>query len=401
MENLIQYQTSILEGINMDFVRYRFASIPWKERFVGIQGLRGVGKTTMLLQHLKTNLGLSGEHLYVSLDHPYFYDKTLFELAESFYLSGGKTLLVDEVHKMDNWSKQIKIVYDTYRNLQVVFTASSALEIFKGNADLSRRVLTYSLAGLSFREYLSFHHQIQLPVYSLKEILENHVSISMALIKNIKPIPLFRQYLKTGYFPFAKNLEEGHFQSRLIRTLDVVLNEDLSYVEGYSSENIFKIKQLLAVIADTVPFTINATQVADKLGIGRNTVKAYLFALEKAGITNYLNRTGHGLSALQKPDKIFLENTNFNYILQKQPDVGTLRETFMVNQLKNAGYTISLPQKGDIAIMLDDEPTVIEVGGKNKTNFQLKAEPKYHIAADDLEIGYVNKVPLYLFGLLY
>ncbi len=401
MEKLIQYQTALLKELQTDFVRYPFESIPWKERFVGIKGLRGVGKTTMLLQHLEKHLGISGEHLYVTLDHPYFYNNSLFELAETFYQSGGKTLLVDEVHKMTNWSKQLKIVFDGFPGLQVVFTASSALNIFRGNADLSRRVLEYSLAGLSFREYLAYNHQFHFERFSLESLLENHLEISMDISKQIKPLPLFKQYLRSGYFPFGKNMPDDLYQTRLIRTLEVVLNEDLSYVEGYTSDNIFKIKQILAVIAGSTPFTINVTQVADKIGIGRNTVKAFMFALEKAGLINYLNRSGMGLSALQKPDKVYLENTNYSHLLQMNPDVGSQRETFLVNQLKNAGLIITMPEVGDVEIQLPTGNILIEAGGKNKNTTQVKHLPNHYIAADEIETGFGKKIPLYLFGFLY
>ncbi len=401
MEKLVQYQTALLKELAHDFVRYPFESIPWKERFVGIKGLRGVGKTTMLLQHVQKHLGVSDEHLYVTLDHPYFYKNSLFELAETFYNSGGKTLLVDEVHKMDNWSQQLKIVYDGFPGLQVVFTASSALNIYKGAADLSRRVLEYPLAGLSFREYLAYAHQVFQEPFSLPDLLKNHLHISMELASKCKPLPLFKQYLKTGYFPFGKEMPDNLFQARLIRTLEVVLNEDLMYVEGYNTDNIFKIKQLLAVIAGTAPFTINVTQVADKLGIGRNTVKAFMFALEKAGLLNYLTRSGTGLSALQKPDKVYLENTNFSHLLQTNPDMGSLRETFLINQLKNAGFSITMPAEGDVEVNLPDGNIIIEVGGKSKNAKQVKHLPNYFIAADDIETGFRNKIPLYLFGLLY
>jgi predicted AAA+ superfamily ATPase len=401
MEKLIQYQTVLLKELQQDFVRYPFETIPWGERFVGIKGLRGVGKTTMLLQHLQKHLGVSGEHLYVTLDHPYFYKNSLYELAEDFYNSGGKTLLVDEVHKMDNWSQQLKIVYDGFPGLQVVFTASSALNIYKGAADLSRRVLEYNLSGLSFREYLGFAHQIFQNPISLSDLLENHLQISMEIGSKCKPLPLFKQYLKTGYFPFGKGMHDDLFQARLIRTLEVVLNEDLVYVEGYNSDNIFKIKQLLAVIAGTAPFTINVTQVADKLGIGRNTVKAFMFALEKAGLINYLTRSGKGLSALQKPDKVYLDNTNFSYLLQTNPNSGSLRETFLVNQLKNAGFEITMPADGDVEIKLPDGNTIIEIGGKSKNAKQVKHLPDFFIAADEIETGFKHKIPLYLFGFLY
>ena len=397
MDNLIQYQTNLLQKIDNQFLRYPYNSIAWKERYVGIKGLRGVGKTTMLLQHLKFQLGVDGKHLYATLDHPYFYDHTLYDLAQSFYQLGGETLLVDEVHKMKDWSSQIKIIYDGFPSLQMIFTSSSALDLYRGEADLSRRVVTYHLGGLSFREYLELYHDIRYPRIEWQDLLHHHRAHASELTKTFRPLPLFKDYLKRGYFPFSKNLTPGSFDIRLVQTLDAVLNEDLSYVEGYSVDNIFKIKKLLSILAESVPFTVNISSIADKLTIGRNTIKEYMHALESAGLLNFLNREGKGLSVLQKPDKIYLENTNIAYALRPSPDMGTIRETFVLNQLKHSGKKVYLPKDGD---MLVDEYT-FEIGGKNKTDKQVKQVPGHFVIADDMEVGFMQKIPLYLFGFLY
>jgi len=401
MEKLFQYQAAILQNVANDFNRYLFKDIAWKDRFIGIKGLRGVGKTTLLLQHLKYNLKDTDKHLYVTLDHPYFYSNTLFELAGSFHQLGGQTLLVDEVHKIKDWSRQIKLIFDGLPQLQLIFTSSSALDIHRGEADLSRRVLTYNLAGLSFREYLHLYHHIRYPVIEFQDLLQNHPVHSAAVAKLCKPLALMKDYLKRGYFPFSKLLENESFEVRLIQTLEVVMNEDLSYVEGYTTDNIFKIKKLLGILAESVPFTANISSIADKLSIGRNSIKEYLQALEKAGLLNFLNRKGKGVSLLQKPDKIYLENTNFSYALKSHPDAGTIRETFILNQLKNSGKKIYLPDDGDILVYDQRRNYTFEIGGKSKQGRQLKGVANSFIIADDIETGFMNKIPLYLFGFLY
>ncbi len=401
MEKLFQYQAALLQNVSNDFNRYLFKDIAWKDRFAGIKGLRGVGKTTLLLQYLKYNLKDTIKHLYVTLDHPYFYSNTLFDLAESFHQLGGQTLLVDEVHKMKDWSRQIKIIFDALPQLQLIFTSSSALDIHRGEADLSRRVLTYNLAGLSFREYLELYHNIRYPMIEFQDLIQNHTAHSAAIAKLCKPLALMKDYLKRGYFPFSKSLEYESFEVRLIQTLEVVMNEDLSYVEGYTTDNIFKIKKLLGILAESVPFTANISSIAGKLAIGRNTIKEYLQALERAGLLSFLNRKGKGVSLLQKPDKIYLENTNFSYALKSHPDVGTIRETFVLNQLKSSDKKIYLPDEGDIIVYDQRRNYTFEIGGKNKQGGRMKNKPNSFIIADDIENGYMNKIPLYLFGFLY
>jgi len=399
MEQLIQYQANLLKSINKDFTRYAYSKLPWQSRFLGIKGFRGVGKTTMLLQYLKYELKDLSAHLYVTLDHPYFYQHSLYELAEQFYQLGGKTLLVDEVHKLPDWSRQIKIVYDGYPDLQLIFTSSSALDILKGESDLSRRVLTYELGGLSFREYISFVHGIDLPVYSLTEITKNHLQIASEIAAKVRPIALFKSYLQTGYYPYGQAEPKEFFQKRLLQALEVVLQSDINYIYGYTSENTAKIKKLLSVISESPPFTINIAAVADKLGIGRSTVSNYLYALHDAGILRFLNRKGKGVARLQKPDKIYLDNTNLSLVLQANIDTGTQRETVALNQLQHAGYSTALPAKGDIFI--EEENLTIEIGGKNKTAKQIQGVPNSYIFADDIEIGFGQKIPLYLLGFLY
>lgn len=401
MEKLFQYQNNLLKSINKDFQRYLCDKVHWSERFVGIKGLRGVGKTTLLLQHLKYKLNPSEKHLYVSLDHPYFYNHLLYDLALEFSQQGGKTLLVDEVHKMPHWSRQIKNIYDSHPDLQLIFTASSSLDIYRGESDLSRRVLTHQLHGMSFREYLLFNHGLSFPVISLPELLNNHIEYSREISSKTKPLLHFKNYLQKGYLPFGKDLSPESCESRLIQTLEVVFNEDLSYVEGYSADKIFKIKKLLGILAESVPFTVNVSAIANKLGIGRNTLLEFLYAMEKAGLLHFLHREGKGVSTLQKPDKIYLENTNMAFALKSNPNAATLRELFVINQLKNAGATLYLPDKGDVKVQTKDVEFVLEIGGKSKTNKQVKDIENSYLAIEGYEYGYQRKIPIYLFGFLY
>ncbi|WP_256010142.1 ATP-binding protein [Desertivirga xinjiangensis] len=401
MEKLFQYQATLLQKVNNQFNRYLFHQVQWQERFVGVKGLRGVGKTTLLLQHLKYNLKDTSKNLYVTLDHPWFYNNNLYDLAQQFHQLGGRTLLVDEVHKMKDWSRQIKIIYDGLPDLQVIFTSSSALDLYRGEADLSRRVSSYELAGLSFREYLSFFHNINYLPISLTDLLENHLEHAAQLTGLFKPLSLFTDYLKKGYFPFSKGLNQESFETRLVQTMEVTLSEDLAYIAGYTAEHIFKIKKLLGILAESVPFTANISAIAEKLGIGRNTIKEYLHALEKAGLLHFLNRDGKGISLLQKPDKIYLANTNFSYALKTSPDVGTLRETFILNQLTNYRAEAYLPAEGDISVRENEKLFTFEVGGKKKSAKQIQNVPNSFVIADDIETGFMNKIPIYLFGFLY
>ncbi|MBV6642851.1 MAG: ATP-binding protein [Cyclobacteriaceae bacterium] len=398
MEELLLYQSNLLKQVNNKWQRYLFDRIHTKERLIGIKGLRGVGKTTMLLQFLKYHFQDFERGIYVTADHPYFFNHTLFEFANEWYSHNGTLLLIDEVHKYPNWSRELKLIYDGHPNLQVIFTSSSALDIYQGESDLSRRLFLLNLPGLSFREYLTFIHQLEFPAFSLDEIIEDARSISTQLTMDFKPLALFKAYLKDGYFPFSRSLATEQIPERLIRVINTVLESDLSYVQDYSASNTVALKKLLGVIAESAPFTPNITKIADRLKIGRNTVLNYLKHLSDAYILNLAHQPGKGMSILQKPEKVYFENTAFTYAFQESPDIGTLRETFFLNQLKNANYDISLSKAGDFLL---ENRYVFEVGGKNKDKSQVKGIENAYLALDDIEIGFSQKIPLWLFGFLY
>jgi uncharacterized protein len=400
MEELLKYQGNLLKNFQSSWYRYLYKDLLVKERLLGIKGLRGVGKTTLLLQHLKEILDQGEKGLYVTAEHPYFYNQTLFELASLWYSYGGKVLLVDEIHKYPDWSRELKLIYDGFPELRMIFTSSSALDLYRGEADLSRRLETQILHGLSFREYLSLYHQISLEPIDFQDIIENTLSISDGLIKKIgvPVLPLFKEYLQAGYFPFTKDLKAERIPQRLIQIINTVLESDLSAIQGYNASNVIKIKQLLGVIAESVPFEPNISKIAEKMHLGRQTVNIYIKHLEDAKILNLLYEQVRGISQLQKPGKIYFENTNFLFSLQMNPSSGTVRETFFMNQLRNSGRLISLSKKGDFLV---DEKYTFEIGGRNKDKSQIKNVENSFLALDDLEYGIGNKIPLWLFGLLY
>lgn len=396
LDRLYDYQGLLLKAVDDRFSRSLQGVINWKQRMLGIRGLRGVGKTTLLLQHLKYKVRQNG--LYVSADHPWFYDHDILDLAEEFDKEGGKVLLIDEIHKHPNWSTQLKNIYDGHPGLQVIFTASSALEIQKGEADLSRRVLSYELAGMSFREFLHFNHKLLYSPTTLETLLKHPQKVLSSMEFPKKILPLFKSYLRLGYFPFGHAEAESDFLVKLNQVITTVLESDLALIEGYTASNVVKIKRLLGVLSESVPFTPNISSLAAKMSLGRDTVNNFIIHLERARLLNLVFRQGKGTAVLQKPDKIYLENTNLSFALKDQPDTGSLRETFLLNQLRNAGHKIALPADGDFIV---DQKWTLEVGGVSKDGGQIRKVSNSFLAVDNVESAYQNRIPLWLFGFLY
>lgn len=398
MEKLFSFQDNLLRHVKTDFKRYLYDKISFDERMIAIKGIRGAGKTTLLLQYLKTQNRSTS--LYVTADHPWFYTKNLLETAEEWHKMGGRLLLIDEVHKYKNWSSELKNIYDGFPDMQIIFTASSALDIYRGEADLSRRVLSYSLHGLSFREYLSIHKIAQIKTYSLPDILANHRAIVAEIMEEItSPLVHFKAYLRHGYLPFGSiNGNEQDYLARVFQIIDACLAYDLAFINDYSAEHQSKIKKLLGILSETVPYIPNTLKLATQLQIGRNTLLMLLQHLEQASLIHLIHKTGKGFSVLQKPDKITIENTNFCYALSNAPDEGSIREIFIVNQLKNAGKNVEISDTADYRI---DGKITVEIGGKSKKKKQIKAIDDAYIIKDNIETGVGNIVPLWLFGFLY
>jgi uncharacterized protein len=398
MESLFAYHGNLLSQVEGGFFRYQYPHINWNQRMIGIKGPRGTGKTTMILQHIKFGLNNPKDALYVTADHPWFYTHSILELVEEFVKFGGRTLFIDEVHKYPQWSRELKAAYDGNPNLRIVFTASSALDIYRGEADLSRRVVQYELAGLSFREFLGMSHGHAFPSVTLDHLLENHTELAQQVTAKFHPLPLFKEYIRSGYYPYRAESGESEYFMKLNQTLNAVIESDLAATEGYAAGSAVKLKRLLGVIAESVPFQPNISALSRKLDTSRDTVYAYLNSLRNARVLNFLSSEGKGVSTLQKPDKIYLENTNLSHAMRTAPDVGSLRETFFLNQMVNAGKAVHLPEKGDFLV---DGRYTLEVGGKGKTAKQLESLSDAFVVRDDLEIGFGNKIPLWVFGFLY
>ncbi|MDR2585970.1 MAG: AAA family ATPase [Prevotellaceae bacterium] len=398
MEDLFIFFYSELRKIDLSFTRYLINEIDWEGRLSAITGARGTGKTTMILQHIKQTFGNSPkEVLYVSADNIWFLGNRLFDLASDFEKQGGKYLFVDEVHKYENWSQEIKNIYDCFSSLKVVITGSSMLQIYKGNADLSRRAVHYFLRGLSFREFLKYDQNVEFEKFTLEDIVQNHIEIAGGFNEKIRPLPLFNTYLKQGYYPYYKS-DKQFYLSKLANTVNLILEMDLPSVETIEMYSIRKIKKLLWIISKSVPFTPNITDLAKNLNVSRNSLLNYLTILERGGLINLLQSNTKSIKSLAKPDKIFLNNTNQIYAFDtNKPDIGNLRETFFYNQLQ-AICEVTSAGKADFTI---DDKYVFEVGGKNKGHEQIMGLKNAYLALDNLEYGFGNKIPLWLFGMLY
>jgi predicted AAA+ superfamily ATPase len=394
-ELIIQYQRK-LANTTLTIQRYLLKIVDWNNRLIAIKGARGTGKTTLLLQYAKENLNPLTS-LYVSLDNLYFAKNTLVFLAEEFEKLGGTHLLLDEVHKYPNWSREIKLIYDNQPNLKVIFTSSSMLEIYKSESDLSRRAVSYVLKELSFREFIAFETGLALPSYSFKEIIANHNQIAIDLLSKIKPIPLFLDYLQFGAYPYFKENKNLYYQ-KLENTINLVIEIDINAVYNISYELIVKLKKLLIAIATSAPFTPNITKLSERIGTNRVVLIEAINQLEKAGLINNLYKNTKGIGALTKPEKIYLNNPNLMYALAKEGvNIGNLRETFFVNQFKEL-HKVNLAEKGDF--LIDDKYT-FEVGGKDKSQKQIKDVTDAYLAKDNIEIGVGNIIPVWLFGFMY
>ncbi|HOZ29912.1 MAG TPA: AAA family ATPase [Bacteroidales bacterium] len=395
MERLYNISNSLLSRVSMDFKRYLFNKIDWDAQLIAISGARGCGKTVMLLQYLKS-INAKKNALYVSLDDIYFSENKLILFAEQFFKKGGEVLLLDEVHKYPNWSQEIKNIYDTLQDLQIVFTGSSALEIHKGAHDLSRRAVVYNLAGMSFREYLELKHKIKLPAYELKDILLTDNRINKTIVDKIKPLQVFDEYLQKGYYPFFFNTKQNYLK-QLLNTVNLVIESDLPSIYNIEFSSTIKIKKLLSIISRIVPYKPNIEELARQIGTTRDTLLKYMYYLEKAQIIKWLGKDTMGINYLNKPEKLYLNNTNINYALTDLPNQGNIRETFFLNQI-SAKHFVSYPSQGDFFV---DGKYVFEIGGKNKSKKQILNLADSYIVADDIEYSFENKIPLWLFGFLY
>lgn len=398
MEELFEKYQQKLRYTSVEIVRSIMQDINWNSRLIGIKGARGIGKTTLLLQYIKLHLSNEQEKaLYVSLDTIWFSNHTLIELVDYFVKREGKYLFLDEVHKYPNWAQELKNIYDDYPTLKVVFTGSSLLEILNARADLSRRAIVYKMQGLSFREFIAFETGLLLDSYSLEEVLENHIEISKNILSKIKPLLLFDLYLKRGYYPFYKENPEM-YGTILMEIINMSLEIELPLLRKVDLAYVYKIKQLLWIVSESVPFVPNTSKLSEKMGIVRGTLLLYLHYLNEIGITSNLYKESGGISKLQKPNKIFLDNSNLMFaIAPKSTNTGNMRETFFANQL---GYQHQLSYLEQTDFLVSNKYS-FEIGGKSKSTKQIRVLSNAFVAADDIEFGYQNTIPLWLFGFLY
>jgi predicted AAA+ superfamily ATPase len=395
MDSLVKIFLRLLQETEVKIFRYLYSNIDWNERCIAIIGAKGVGKTTMLLQHIKNSFANKNDALFVSLDNTWFAKHSIFELADEFYMNGGTHLFLDEIHHYPNWATEIKNIYDSFPKLKIVFTGSSLLQIYKSTADLSRRVVYETLEGLSFREFLKFEKVGNFSVFSLKEIVENHQNIAFQITEDIKIMPLFKKYLKNGYYLFYK---EGlkKYDQKLQEAVNNVIDIDVPAIENIEFESRHKLKRLLAILATLVPYTPKITDLSVAIYSNRNNTVKYLSLLANAKLLNLVSYKNKTIGDLTKPDKVLLNNTNLSYLYGENTNIGSARETFFVNQLSAVADVILAPQ-GDFMI----NNYTFEVGGKKKSFDQIKNIPNSFVVSDDIEIGHKNKIPLWLFGLLY
>ena len=386
--SLVEYMREQLNLVSTEFMRYEYDKIDWSLRMVGLVGARGVGKSTLVLQHIK--MSENQKALYVSADNSYFSQHTLVEVASDFVKEGGTHFYIDEIHKYPSWSTELKVIYDGHPSLHVVFSGSSILDLLRGQGDLSRRVVMYQMQGLSFREYLQMFHGIRLPRYDLEDIINNRVDDSLLP----HPLPLFRQYLRSGYYPFSK---EGAFLTRIEQVVMQTLESDIPQFASMTVSTGRKLRKLMGIIAQSAPFKPDYSSIANALTVSRNVVPDYLLYMERAGMIGQLRDETGGIRSLGKVEKVFMDNSNLMYALANDnTNIGNVRETFFYNQTRVTQDVIA----SKVSDFVIGEHT-FEVGGKGKGGAQIENVPNGHIVKDDIEYGFGRTIPLWTFGLLY
>ena len=385
-----------LAKTSLAFHRSMFEKIAWGDRLLCIKGPRGVGKTTMMMQRMKEEFARTSKAFYVSLDNLFFASHSLREVADWHYKNGGTHLFVDEVHHVKHWQTEIKNIYDDYPDLSIAYSGSSMLRIDRAQGDLSRRQMVYRLDGLSFREYLAFEGVVEFPRLSLEELLADHVRIATEIVGKVKILPLFKTYLRRGYYPFYKEVRNG-YEFRIREIVDEVLEKDYPAIEEVSIATIRKTRKMLMVLAASCPQTPNMSRLYQELETDRNQGLKMLSALEDAGLLKLLSTESKKVKSMSRPDKIYCDNTNLMHALQPASDVGTERETFFLNQLSIV-HDVTYPTKGDFLV---DGKFLFEVGGAGKGFSQIADISDSYVVNDDVEIGFGSKIPLWLFGFLY
>ncbi|WP_010417238.1 ATP-binding protein [Anaerophaga thermohalophila] len=396
MEKLFQKSYQKLHQVPTQFKRYLAEKIDWNSRLIGIKGARGAGKTTLLLQYAKEHLPQDNQTLYVSLDDLFFTENNLVDFAEQFVIQGGKYLLLDEVHRYQNWSQELKNIYDDQPDLKIIFTGSSLVHLNQAKGDLSRRAVMYELYGLSYREFLNFTQGTTFEPIDFKALIDSHTRYALEIADSIRPLAHFRKFLEHGYYPYFKEAPTLYPQ-KLSETISLALNIDLPSSYDISFGSVENIRLLLHIISESAPFKPNISKLSERIGISRNSLVHFIRYLEDIRVIKCLYANTKGIGALQKPEKIYMHHPNLQYALaDENPNIGNVRESFFINQLGILG-PIKYTSKGDFAFA----DYVFEIGGRGKTNKQVKHLENAFVAADEIEIGHLHKIPLWLFGFLY
>ncbi len=395
LNKLYEKSNQILKLQNYVYKRYFFHTVNFNDKMVGILGSRGVGKTTVIIQYLSSLDLPQSKKLYFSADSIITSSVSLYDIADEFSKSGGKVLAIDEIHKYKDFEKELKEIYD-FLDLKVIFSGSSALQLEHKKADLSRRAVLYRVKGLSFREFLELKLDIKFKSYSLKELLEKHTDIASEITSQIKPFEYFKEYLQYGYFPYYFENNET-YSIKLEETVNTVIESDLPIIFNIEPQSIQKLKQLVNLICSSKPYELNITNLSKKIGINRNTLYQYIHYLMMGNIFSALRGKTKGDNIFTKPQKLYLNNPNLSFSYCQSNEIGTIREQFFLNML-NQGHDLSYPKVGDFLV---DEKYTFEIGGKNKSFEQIKNIENSFIVADDIEMGFGNKLPLWLFGFLY
>lgn len=398
IEEIIRVFNRRLTATPTEFHRYLFYEIDWEDKLIGIKGPRGCGKTTLLLQHIKQSFhGQELEKvLYVSLDNIWFADNKILDLVDFHYNHGGTHIFIDEIHYEPKWQTMLKNMSDNYPGMYIVYTGSSMLEIYAHEGDLSRRQVMYEMRGMSFREYLEYEGVVKHERLTLEQLMDNHVEIAMDICSRTNVLGCFNKYLREGYYPFYKAVRQG-FDSRLLATVNQVIESDYPQIDDVTVATIRKTKKMLMVLSECVPQLPNMSQLYRELETDRNNGLKMLRALERGGLLLLLGSKAKSINQLSRPDKIYINNPTLMYALSPRADIGSVRETFFMNQLSQS-HELSYPKAGDFLV---DGRYLFEVGGKGKTFSQIKDIPDSYLAVDDTEIGRGARIPLWLFGMLY
>lgn len=398
LENLRQEHNDYLQTVDGSYSRRSiWEDLDWSEKLLFVRGARGVGKSTMILQYIKNRFEIGAEALYITMDSLNLSGRSLVDIARKHQNLGGTHLYIDEIHKYEGWSKELKNINDQYTRLHVVVSGSSIFQLNQGEADLSRRAVTYNMEGLSFREFIEFQTGEKIESITLEDLLKNHLEISMEISNKINPLILFKDYIQFGYYPFYLEGTKS-FRQKLNNAINQSIEQDILQIKEVEVTNINKIKKLLYTLAVNVPFKPNSSKLAEGMDLNRQTLNLYLNYLNEARIINNLYTSGKSYSLISKPEKIYLDNTNLCFLVpESRTSMANLRETFFINQVSKK-YTVNTSDKGDFLI---DNKYIFEVGGSNKKFKQIDKIPNSFTAIDEELTGYNNKIPLWLFGFLY